>query len=136
MESSISEFVTTHFVSFLVFSMMVYITSAAVRKLVETCHPKICEEELRRAKIWRELCLPTLPVLLGIVFALLCANFPSHEDFKHEWAGRVLYGVFLGFFSGWVYRILKVIVQRKWEVDLSLTVEEPPPNTKRSSDNV
>jgi len=132
MESALGEFVSSHFVPFLAFALAVYILSAMIRKLAELCHPKLRDEELVRFKVWRELILPVTPIVIGALFALGIPQFPHPAEFREIWVARMMYGALLGFFSTWVYRVLKAIVQRKWQVELP---DFDPAPTIRSCEN-
>ena len=117
MESTLTEFLTTHLIPFFVFALVVYALSELSRRFAEFIHPKLLDQELLRGKVWRELALPIVPVLIGMLLVLFLPNFPTPLEFN-VWAGRMMYGALLGFFSTWVYRILKAVLQRKWEVVL------------------
>jgi len=118
MEATLTEFLTSHFVPFLVFSLVVYAVSTFIRLAAEMLHPKLRETSLTRSRVWRELILPVTPIVLGALLALGVTAFPYPTEFKDIWAGRLMYGAALGLFSTWVYRVIKVIVRRKWDVEL------------------
>jgi hypothetical protein len=113
-----------------VFAMCVNILSGLLRKLIELIHPHLKNEDLVRTRLWRELILPTIPVLLGALLALCLVSFPYPEVFTVSVAMRVVYGLLAGFFSTWAYRIIKTLVQRKWNVALPDLATEEVESTK------
>jgi len=129
MEISNIDFLSSQFLPFIVFALIVYILSAILRKLVEIIHPKILNKELVRAKVWRELLLPVTPILIGSILALEITSFPHPTEFRNVWVGRMMYGALLGFFSSWAYRVVKSVAKRKWQVELP---DFEAPRTTRS----
>lgn len=60
----------------------------------------------RDAKLWRNLILPILPILLGQGAALLAKGYPYPEGFSST-SGRVVFGLVAGFTSGLVVRLFR-----------------------------
>lgn len=63
-------------------------------------------------KLWRELILPVLPLVLGILIPLAAPMLPVPEGFAST-SGRVLFGLTAGFLSGFVYRWVKAAFNAK-----------------------
>lgn len=121
MENLVSESFFSHGFCALAFSMVVNILCAVFRKVVESIKPSV-----KVAGSWRELWLPIMPIVFGAVLAMSLASFPYPEAFGATVAMRAVYGVLVGFFSTWAYRIVKTIVQRKWDVQLpDLEIRHP-----------
>lgn len=107
-----------HVIAAFVFAMVVNIISAVVRKAVELIRPHLKNMDFASSRLWRELFLPILPVLVGALLALTVTSFPYPSVFTRSVVMRVMYGMLAGFFSTWAYRIIKTLVQRKWDVVL------------------
>lgn len=60
----------------------------------------------KQAKLWRDLILPILPILLGQAAALLATGYPYPEGFS-TLSGRIAFGLVAGFTSGLVVRLFK-----------------------------
>lgn len=124
-----------HVIAAFVFAMVVNIVSAIVRKIVEVISPSLKDHSFVKTKVWRELLLPTLPVIIGALLALAIVSFPYPEVFAKTAIMRVIYGMLAGFFSTWAYRIIKTLVQRKWNVELpdaaGTSSSTPPPKEEK-----
>lgn len=101
-----------------------------VRRVVERLVPRVIITTW-----WPELFLPLLPVVLGVVIALVAKQYPYPEVFAKAGSARAFYGLVGGFFSSKIYRIIWVAV-KKYAIskgidpnDLqSMRPPNPPPN--------
>ncbi len=59
----------------------------------------------KESKIWRDLILPVLPIVVGIVFALIAKSYPYPID-MHASSARMAWGLSGGLLSGLGYRII------------------------------
>ena len=116
--------ITTHLVPALIIAMGIYLVCLFIRHLVEFFAPSLKVKDKKMSVIWRELILPFLPVVIGLTFTAFATFFPFPSVFGEHIVLRMIYGAVVGFFSGWAYRILKVIIQRKWEVELPELLDE------------
>lgn len=66
----------------------------------------------KEAKLWRDLFLPILPILLGQVGALLATHYPYPEGFTST-SGRIVFGLVAGFTSGLFVRLYKSFLASK-----------------------
>lgn len=125
-----------HVIAAFVFAMIVNIISSVIRKVAELVSPDLKNSGLVMSRVWRELLLPILPVVIGASLAAAITSFPYPEVFAKSLVMRVIYGTLAGFFSTWAYRIIKTLVQRKWNVELpdvsgsSETVPSAEPSKK------
>ncbi len=62
--------------------------------------------EAKNSKLWKELILPVLPVLLGPTAAYLAKTYPYPGGLTSG-SARVAFGLVAGLLSGLVYRVLK-----------------------------
>lgn len=100
----------------LFFGMAVYIVCLVVRRGLELAWPALrcCT---RPAQVWRTFVLPALPVVLGGVAGGFLTSFPYPEGLTSR-PMHVMYGLVCGFAAGWAYRIVKALLERKWDVKL------------------
>lgn len=100
--------------------LALYITSFALRRLVEVVWPTLVTAVpvTRGQHLWKDAVLPTLPALLGFLFCITCppALFTYPKVVVVSWVSRALYGLGLGWFTAWGYRVVKAILQKRWNV--------------------
>lgn len=98
----------------------IYIVSFAVRRLVEAIWPELDQKTpvTRAERIWEEFVLPTMPAFLGVVFCLAVPPrlFPYPAVAAATVVSRVLYGLGTGWFASWGYRMIKSVLQKRWNV--------------------
>lgn len=94
------------------------------RKGVELTFPKIIN-----IIYWRELIIPSAPLILGGVGAALLSKYPYPETFGASAGSRAVFGICAGFISGWVYQIIKKIFLDK------LGVSDPDKNKDTVADS-
>jgi hypothetical protein len=66
----------------------------------------------KESKLWRDLALPILPIVLGQVAALLIKQYPYPEGFSST-GGRLVFGLVAGFSSGLVVRLYRSFLSSK-----------------------
>lgn len=93
----------------IVFCVVVWFVVKYLRKAVELRKP-----QLKDSKIWRELALPTIPLLVGMLL-MVVTKYPMPEVFPDTWVCRAFLGASCGGFSGFVYRLLKQALTKKAE---------------------
>lgn len=84
--------------------------------------------------IWERVVLPTLPALLGALFCLLApaATETNPVGFSYpavvvgSWS-RVLYGIGVGWFSGYLYTVMKFLMKKEWGLDVNLPGDSMKP---------
>jgi hypothetical protein len=106
----------------LLFSMAVYVGCRSIRLGFELVLP-VLKEATKAANIWRLFILPTMPVVFGGLVGGLIDTYPYPAGLVSR-PTHVMYGMVCGFAAGWAYRILKAVVERKWDVELPAD----PPN--------
>jgi len=95
----------------------------------------------KESKLWRDLILPILPILLGQAAALLISQYPYPVGFTSQ-GGRLIFGLVAGFSSGLVVRLYRSFLSSKI-ADLTGKVAaamkgaaaSPPPEDPGSSTN-
>ena len=101
-------------------SLSVYITVFTFRRLVESIWPSLSRQPpiTRANRIWEEFVLPVLPAYIGALFCLVVSPllFQYPEVAATSRVSRALYGLCVGWFSAWSYRIVKALIQAKWNV--------------------
>ena len=102
-----------------VFCFGVYFFVRLLRELMEAKWPSL----LKNAT-WKDVVLPTAPIAFGGLIALVASSYPYPSSFTGVW-GRVAFGIVMGGFSGWAYRIFKKIVVKQFGV---ADTSPPPPD--------
>ena len=75
----------------------VYVATLMVKKIIENTKPMFTTGHW-----WKEVLLPALPVVVGVLVVVASVGFPWPAPLK-GWAARVMYGIACGFFSERVY---------------------------------
>ena len=65
----------------------------------------------KRQKIWKELMLPTLPVILGSLLAYCITSYPYPVGLETSGA-RFVFGLVAGLLSTLIYRIVKSFLNK------------------------
>ena len=94
--------------STLVYCIAIFCLVWIQRRTVEVFFPKVITENW-----WRELIVPSWPIVLGGSLASLITSYPYPDIFKNAWTSRAAFGIFCGLFSSYVYRMLKKNVTDK-----------------------
>lgn len=100
---------------FLLFCLAVAAITFVVRKFAEYMldNPKIPTGKMSKTdRLWTELLLPILPVVLGCVGALLAKQYPYPTGLTSG-SGRVAFGLVAGLLSGLVYRVVSSFLTGK-----------------------
>lgn len=97
-----------------VFALGLYIVVFIFRRIVEGFWKKALANYY-----WSEVVLPILPPFVGAIFALVAVSFP-YPDIVKTTGIRVMYGLGMGFFSGWAYRVFKALVKKFTGVDVDV----------------
>jgi len=111
---------------FVFFSLGIAAGVFVIRKIVEYLmanYPIISKE----SKLWTDLLLPILPVLLGAGSAVLFRMFPYPAGLS-TWSGRFIFGLVAGFLSSMLYRTVHALLIQKAGSNPS-----PPPDSGKPS---
>lgn len=97
---------------FVIFSLGVVAITLVLKTIAEylLVNIKIVAKE---SKIWRDLLLPILPVILGSCCAVLIKEYPYPEGLSTTGA-RFVFGLVAGLLSTFLYRIIKAILNQKF----------------------
>lgn len=95
-------------VNAVVFALVIWVLVLAQKRVVNVLFTKIAN-----TKIWLELILPFLPVIMGGVVALVAKKYPFPEAFAASASSRLFFGIVCGLFSGLVYRVIKSFILQK-----------------------
>jgi hypothetical protein len=118
MDSIISELLGWQFV---LFSLAIMAVTSVIRKIVEFILESIPTKLVSKTnKIWTELLLPILPVILGAVLGVICVQYPFPMGLSTD-SGRVVFGLVAGLLSGLLYRVIKSILAGKLSTNNSET---------------
>lgn len=93
---------------FLMFCIAVFAITIVIRRIVEyaLANNKFFAKE---SKLWRDVILPTLPVFVGIVFAVIAKKYPYPVDMSAT-SARVSWGLAGGLLSGLGYRVVNSFI--------------------------
>lgn len=94
---------------FVLFALAIAALTFVIRKIVEFAidSPNIPTGSMNKtSKLWTELILPILPVLLGAFSGLLAKTYPF-PDGLNTLSARIAFGLVSGLLSGLVYRIIR-----------------------------
>jgi hypothetical protein len=93
-----------------------YMLTWTVRRGVEGAWPIV-----RVRGWWDKSVLPILPPCFGVLMAALMVDFP-YPPFVTGTSVRLLYGLTMGFFSAWGFRLFRATVKKRTGIDLSQTL--------------
>lgn len=90
--------------------ILMSLTMAAITYFVRT----IVENRLDviSNKVWRDLILPLIPLVAGVLFGLVAAKFPFPEGIT-SMSGRASFGLVAGLLSANLYSIVKAMLVKK-----------------------
>lgn len=112
----------------------IYIVSFVFRRFVEALWPAVSTKTpvTRAQRVWEEVVLPSFPAFLGLVFCLACPSrlFPYPAVVGASWVSRALYGIGTGWFASWGYKVLKFVLQKKWNIPFPDDSNPPAPGPK------
>lgn len=111
----------------IVLAVSIYIVVFFTKLVVETGIPSLAKKadendadvtyETEFAKWWNKVILYALPVIYGALIGIFDIPFLFGEDIKTI-GGRVLFGIVVGFFSGFFYKALRRIIGKKAGVEV------------------
>lgn len=93
---------------FVLFCLAVFGITLIIRRIAEYAlvNNKFIAKE---SKLWRDLILPTLPIIVGIIFAVIAKKYPYPVDMTAT-SARVSWGLAGGLLSGLGYRVVNSFV--------------------------
>jgi hypothetical protein len=99
---------------FIVFGLTIAAIIFVLRQSVEYIILKLLKlkHTSKAYKIWSELLLPILPVLIGGLYAFLFKTYPYPNGLVSA-TGRVSFGLVAGLMSGLLYRVIKSLLFSK-----------------------
>jgi len=92
---------------FLLFSLGISAVVAILRRLIEFFildNPKF--KLTRTSVFWREVVLPSSPVIIGLIVTFFATDYPYPETLVSK-SSQLMFGAVSGLTSGLVYRFLK-----------------------------
>lgn len=134
MDDALTNFIGWHT---LIFGLACWILTFFTRKIVETAVPtlkKVSDAngegvtyKTTFARWWNEVILYALPVAWGSLSATLATMYPFPAGLT-SFSARLFFGIVVGFFSGFIYKILKKMVLKKFDIvgDDDLPAAKPP----------
>jgi len=122
MDQAISNFVGWHT---LVFALACWILTFLTRRIVETAVPSAKKAldvnkgetpyKTTFARWWNEVLLYVIPVAWGGTSASIATFYPFPEGIE-SFSARLFFGVVIGFFSGFLYKVLKKVILKKFDI--------------------
>ena len=99
--------------AFLVLCVVIYVLVEMQRRVFQLFFSKVFPVMLKEGtwqnKLWKDILLPSGAPGTGMIFTWLVSSYPYPEMFATSSANRIIWGIFAGFFSGYVYRMAKQI---------------------------
>ena len=102
----------TQSTSVIVLCLVIFSLAWIIRNSFETFWAKLLVKGTKLNKVWEELVLPTLPLVLGGVIGGFVEFYPYPEQFTGT-TSRVFFGIFAGLISGLIYRLVKQNLLKK-----------------------
>lgn len=122
MEQALTSFFGWHT---LIFGLMCWILTFLTRRVVETAIPTLKKGtdannggttyQTTLARWWQEVFLYVLPVAWGSLSASVATMYPFPEGVS-SFSARLFFGIVVGFFSGFLYKILKKVILKKFDI--------------------
>jgi len=122
MDEALTNFVGWHT---LIFGLACWILTFFTRRIVETAVPSLKKGadanapavtyKTTFARWWNEVILYALPVAWGSVSAVAAKMYPFPAGLT-SFSARLFFGIVIGFFSGFIYKILKKMVLKKFDI--------------------
>ena len=94
---------------FVLFALAIAALTFVIRKVVEYAldNPSIPTGKMTKEdRLWKELLLPILPVVLGAAAGFLAKKYPFPDGLTNP-SARLAFGLVAGLLSGLVYRVIK-----------------------------
>ena len=122
MDDALTNFVGWHT---LIFGLACWILTFFTRRVVETAVPSLKKGtdanqagvtyKTTFARWWHEVILYAVPVVWGGLSASLATMYPFPAGLT-SFSARLLFGIVIGFFSGFIYKIFKKVVLKKFDI--------------------
>jgi hypothetical protein len=96
---------------FLIFGTAVAAVMFVLRKTIEYAMAN-WTPLAKESKLWNELLLPILPVIIGCSGALLFKTYPYPDGLTTN-GGRFIFGLVAGLLSTLIYRVTKAMINQK-----------------------
>lgn len=113
MDEIISAITSVFGPAFFVLAVVIYVLVQFQRKVIEFAFSRWAPVWLKSGtwqhKLWSEILLPSGPPGTGMLFTWLVTAYPYPELFNGSTPSRIVWGIFAGFFSGYVYRMVKQV---------------------------
>lgn len=93
--------------SFIIFSLLISAIMFIFRIIFEYIFKSLVNN-----KLWEDVVLPILPVLIGFGLAFIAKAYPYGASFTTT-SGRLAFGAVAGLLSGLLYRFVKALIQQK-----------------------
>lgn len=115
---------------FIVFGLAVAAIIFVLRQSIEYAlnHWLKINVKSKKYKIWSDLILPILPVLIGGLGGFIIKNYPYPSGLASI-SGRIAFGLVAGLMSGLLYRVIKSLLFSK------ITVEPEKENKKSAEES-
>lgn len=136
MDEAFKDFFGVHTV---VFAAVCWIGTFLIRRIVETTWPSLKKAASEMAEAatyktsmacwWNQVILYFVPVVLGATASTLATMYPFPAGIQSV-SGRLFFGIVVGFFSGFLFKVVKPIFVRIFglkETDLPAGSVPPPP---------
>lgn len=117
MDSTISDWLT---LPVGMFCICIYLLTIMFRRVMETAFPIV-----KLSIWWERVALPSLPVLLGGLIALLASDYPFAQKIAY-WPYRLVFGFVLGAFSESVYTVAKGLLKSVAATKAGKSMRPPP----------
>ena len=103
---------------FVVFGLAIAALIFVIRKLIEFLLLdwfKVSQKS-KVSKLWNDLMLPVLPVLIGGLCGFLFKTYPYPNELSFN-GGRIIFGLVAGLMSGLLYRVIKSLLFSKITIE-------------------
>lgn len=122
MDEALTNFVSWHT---LIFGLACWILTFFTRRILETAVPSLKKAvdanqngityKTTWSRWWNEVVLYLLPVFWGGLSASLATSYPLPQGVS-SFSGRLFFGIVVGFFSGFIYKVLKKVILKKFDI--------------------
>lgn len=123
----------------LILMVVVLIGTFFIRRIAELAFPKLKQAAPETALAvsytnpwsvwWNQVILYAIPVILGAVLALSITDWTPEGMPQISKPGLALYGVLLGWFASFGYKVLRKAFKQKTGIDLPSFSNPPPPGS-------
>lgn len=103
---------------FIVFGLAVAALIFVIRQFIEygLLNWFKINSKAKKMKLWHDLFLPILPVVLGGLLGFIFKTYPYPNGLSTN-GGRVIFGLVAGLMSGLLYRVIKSLLFQKITVE-------------------